>query len=121
MKILVIDDEAVIRKLFVRVFSGEHQVHTAENGAIGLEVWRKEKPNLVLLDWLMPEKNGGDVLAEIEEQFKEATKIVIMSAYMGEDHRLHELKSSVQLFIQKPFPDLENLKKSLEKLMIDSH
>lgn len=120
MKILVVDDEATIRKLFVRIFSSEHQVLLAENGSIGLELWRREKPDLVLLDWLMPEKNGGDVLTEIEDEFKKGTSIVIMSAYIGEDHRLHELKNTVQFFLQKPFPDLPTLKKNLEKLLVTS-
>jgi CheY-like chemotaxis protein len=80
--ILCIDDEATglhIRKLFLEAQG--YRVMTALSGREGLELFRTHPVALVVLDYMMPEMNGGEVAAEMK-RLKPETKIVMLSAYV---------------------------------------
>ncbi|MFH0985122.1 MAG: response regulator [Candidatus Omnitrophota bacterium] len=67
-KILVIDDEDAILMLAAsRLEANGYVVVTALSGKEGLEMARKEMPDLVLLDYVMPEMNGGEVLDRLKK------------------------------------------------------
>lgn len=69
-RILVIDDEAPVRLLFREKLSGEGcQVLEAVDGAEGLSVCRREKPDLVVTDLIMPDKEGIETIMEIRREF----------------------------------------------------
>lgn len=62
-KIAIVEDDASISQMYKLKFEAEgYQVVTAENGKQGLEVIKKSKPDLVLLDLMMPEMTGGEML-----------------------------------------------------------
>jgi two-component system response regulator SaeR len=66
IQILVADDEDLIRNSLSRYIARlGHTVHTAANGVVALDILTKNKIDLVILDLLMPEKNGFDVLKEM--------------------------------------------------------
>jgi len=70
-RILVIDDEKVIRDSCNRIFSSEgYEVRSAENGDRGLELFREFHPDLVLVDLKMPGKSGTEVLKDREGRAK---------------------------------------------------
>ncbi|NEN93945.1 MAG: response regulator [Okeania sp. SIO3H1] len=81
-KILIIEDEADIRVAMADVMeSANYTVMTAENGAIGLEIALKEKPNLILLDLRMPEMDGHETLKRLRQNpWGKDAKVVILSA-----------------------------------------
>jgi CheY-like chemotaxis protein len=61
--ILIIEDDPVMLRMYTRVFGYEGlTVKTAENGAAGLAVAKAEKPNIILLDIMMPQMSGLQVL-----------------------------------------------------------
>ena len=63
MKVLIIDDEPIIRRALGRVFKKRgHEVLEAEGGESGLEKWKSSGPDLVFLDVLMPDLNGPQVI-----------------------------------------------------------
>jgi two-component system alkaline phosphatase synthesis response regulator PhoP len=67
-KILVVEDEEPLRKLYVDVLQDEgFSVSAAENGKKGLELALKEKPDLILLDILMPVMNGMVMMKKLRE------------------------------------------------------
>ena len=67
-KVLIIDDDNDIREIYRLKFSQEeYEVLTAVDGEEGLKVIREKKPDVILLDLLMPVKNGMEVLAELQE------------------------------------------------------
>lgn len=68
-KILVIEDEPEMRRNLATIlkFEGFHSV-TAENGRVGLDAARKEKPDLILCDVMMPEVDGYGVIAALRAQ-----------------------------------------------------
>jgi len=112
--ILVVDDEQMICDLLRSVFSAHgHEVLTATSGREGLELFQGQRPHLTLLDLLMPEMNGLDVLKQIRAIDPEAG--VIMLTGGGTDAletRAREM--GVTDFLRKGLP-LAVLVKTIEK------
>jgi YesN/AraC family two-component response regulator len=113
-KILVIDDEKPTLSMF-RLFLDAYgySVYTAENGAEGLEIFRKEKPAIVLLDIKMPGIDGLAVLQQIKEVAPQTAVIVITG---HGDTALAEQAAALDAidFISKPIKK-EALDAALEK------
>ena len=79
-KILVVDDEKVIRANFCEILSIEgFSAVEASNGAEALEIYRKERPSAVLLDLKMPGMNGIDTLKALKEIDPHVPVIIITS------------------------------------------
>jgi DNA-binding response OmpR family regulator len=112
--ILVVDDEQMICDLLRSVFSSHgHEVLTATSGREGLDLFRQRRPRFTLLDLLMPEMDGLEVLKQIREMDPEAG--VIMLTGGGTDAleaRAREM--GVTDFLRKGLP-LEVLIKTIEK------
>ncbi|SDH29182.1 two-component system, chemotaxis family, response regulator CheY [Pseudobutyrivibrio sp. 49] len=104
-KILVCDDSVLARKQLVdavkEVATGATFIE-GKNGAEAIELYKKEKPDLVFMDIVMPEKDGTQALSEITSFDKDAVIIIVSSVGTQE-----QLKKAIQLgakdFIQKPF------------------
>ena len=80
--ILCIDDDATglyIRKMFLQAQG--YQVLTALGGREGLELFQAHPISAVVLDYMMPEMNGGEVAAEMK-RLKPEVKILLLSAYV---------------------------------------
>lgn len=114
-RILVVDDEPEILRLFVRMFSGNekhYQIIQAMNGRRALQLLRSRKPDVMLLDMVMPEMSGFDVLKEKgkDPEIRDIPVIVIssqnpngetgisktLSITRGNGLSLHELLAAVQ-------------------------
>ena len=82
-RILVADDEADIRQIMKGIIAKEgYEVILAEDGTKALEVAQKEKPDLIMLDFLMPGLNGIEVCKALKKE--ESTKdipVIIVTAY----------------------------------------
>lgn len=82
-KVLIIEDDSDISEMYkIRITASGFEVETAANGQIGLEKMKKFLPDLVLLDIVMPKKDGFDLLEEIhsaseEEKIKKIPIIVL--------------------------------------------
>lgn len=69
--ILVIEDEELIRTVLKRKLRRyRYEVYLAEDGPTGLDIAAKEKPTFILLDWMMPEMDGLEVLVELKTNKK---------------------------------------------------
>ena len=65
--VLVIDDDEIIREALKRSLKlYGFEVYPAENGVTGLNLARQKKPEFILLDWMMPEMDGLEVLSELK-------------------------------------------------------
>ena len=110
-KILIADDEAYIRFLIQQTFEElEDQgtlIFTADNGEKTLEIIRKEKPDLVFLDVMMPKVNGFEVCQAVkQDEALKSTFIVILTAKGQEFDRLRGEQVGADVFMTKPFdPD----------------
>src|SRR6202035_1815105 len=77
-KILVIDDDALVRKSIVHLLEGaDYDVQDAENGARGMALFRSEQPDLVITDIIMPEQEGIQTIIEMRKAKPDAKIIAI--------------------------------------------
>lgn len=106
VRMLIIDDEEVIRDACTQIFTKEgYSVKGAENGDIGLKVFKEYHPDLVLVDLKMPGKSGMDVLEEIESTDPNVVQIVI-TGYATVSSAVDAMKRGAYDFLPKPFtPD----------------
>ncbi len=115
MKVLVIDDEALIRKSLIRAFKAKgHEVFEAPDGLEGVRLWREHKPDLIFLDVLMPGLTGPQVLREMGPE--RSGKVVLISAYTGEYNLEAAQQIGADLFVAKPFDDIFSLVRQGELL-----
>ena len=92
-KVLIIEDEALIAKVYAtRLASDGHQVFTADNGQTGLEIAKKEIPQVILLDLMMPKISGLDVLKELKKDPKTKDIIIIVYSNLARDQEVAEAK-----------------------------
>jgi two-component system nitrogen regulation response regulator NtrX len=109
-KILVIEDEASIRRVLVKILSEEnntYQVDEAEDGLAGIEKIKKEDYDLVLCDIKMPKMDGVEVL-EAAKKIKPETTIVMISGHGDLDTAVNTMRLGAFDYISKP-PDLNRL------------
>lgn len=105
-KMLIVDDSSFMRasiKNMLRKYDLEI-VGEAENGKIGVEMYKKLRPDIVTMDITMPEMSGIDALKEIKAYDPQA-KVIIVSA-MGQEVMVKEaIIRGAQTFIVKPFKE----------------
>jgi DNA-binding response OmpR family regulator len=78
---------------------------------------KKNKPDLILLDLLMPEVNGFDFLQEMRNDDELKTiPVIVVSALIGEDHEKHSKDLGAVEFIQKPI-DIKSLVTKVTKIL----
>jgi DNA-binding NtrC family response regulator len=78
-RILVIDDDHEIRSLLRDILEPEgHEVADAPNGRIGIKLYQRERYDLVITDMLMPEQEGIETIAELQEK-SPSVRIVAIS------------------------------------------
>ena len=109
-KILIVEDEASIRRVLVKILSEEdksHEIYEAEDGLIALNKIKKENFDLVLCDIKMPKMDGIEVL-EFTKKIKPETPIVMISGHGDLDTAVDSMKKGAYDYISKP-PDLNRL------------
>jgi two-component system, chemotaxis family, chemotaxis protein CheY len=114
-KILIADDSMFMRKVLTDILGASYTIVYAETGKNAVDQYQKEKPDLVLLDIVMPEGDteGVSVLRQIKKQDPNAQ--VVMITAVGQDNIIAECKElGVEDYIVKPF-DESKVKKTVEK------
>ena len=109
-RILVIEDEAAIRRVLVKILSEEndaYKVSEAEDGLIGLDMIKKEDFDLVLCDIKMPKMDGVEVL-EAVKKIKPELPMIMISGHGDLDTAVHTMRLGAFDYISKP-PDLNRL------------
>jgi len=118
-RILIIDDEIDFGKLVKRnlELGGDFKVEVAVNGKEGIKLAAKLKPHLILLDILMPDMSGFQVLEKLRENSKTVLVPVIILSAKGDDAtRTEALSKDIELFITKPIGSSE-LKNKIAKVL----
>jgi DNA-binding response OmpR family regulator len=102
-KILVVEDDASILTGLADLLEAEgYDVATARDGEEALRAFGREKPALILLDIMIPEKNGYEVCRDIRRQ-DEKTPILMLTAKGQEVEKVVGLESGADDYIVKPF------------------
>ena len=117
-KILIVDDERdMVRLLKLELEQKKYTVVCAYDGMDGYEKFVQEKPDLVLLDLMLPKLNGYALCRKIRNENKDArTPIVMLSAKKEDEDRIIGRVVGAERYITKPF-DTDDLLDEIEMLL----
>lgn len=116
--IVIVDDEIQILSMLEMFLkrNSEFSVRSFENPVNGLNHILSNRVDLVLLDIMMPQMDGLEVLNKIKSQ-KPNIKVIMMTAYSTLDRVLDAHKKEADSYIQKPFDSLANLNSKIEQTL----
>jgi len=101
--ILIVEDEEGIVQFLTQGLEEEgYQISSANDGASGLELFQKEKFDLLLLDWMLPKMTGVDLCKNIR-QLNTKVPIIFLTAKDTVQETVEGLKSGANDYIKKPF------------------
>ena len=102
-KILIIEDEPNIRELILyNLKTNGYDGIAAEDGIMGITMVHREKPDLILLDLMLPGKSGYDICKELREEGNNVP-IIMITAKTEETDKVTGLESGADDYISKPF------------------
>jgi len=110
-KILIVDDDPDIRDAASIILeSAGHEVVTAQDGLEGLELLKSEKPDMMILDLLMPKMDGFSVCKELQDtrwsKFRDMPILILTSVREEASRRRYELETGLELdvadYVEKP-------------------
>jgi DNA-binding response OmpR family regulator len=106
-KLLIIDDEPEILDMIRSHFSLRgYEVVVAPDGALGLGLVEKERPDVILLDLKMKERDGDQFLRELRERDRK-TKVIVITGFQDERVRQKVESLGIDGFLEKPASILE--------------
>ncbi len=115
-KILVIDDEPIITMSCQKALQSEgYDVHTSSSGMEGVEMFKRDNYDLVIVDNKMPGLDGFEVLVKVRAK-RPSQKVIIISGYNTVEQFQKAQDYGASLYLEKPFtPDelLEAVKKTI--------
>ena len=118
-RILVVEDDSDIRRLLVvTLLDQSWEVTEAKHGGLGLELALAQRPDIVLLDVMMPVMDGFQVLEELKKNLGHQCPGVIMVSAKGQETDVaHALEKGACGYVTKPWADgdLESVVLSAEK------
>jgi two-component system alkaline phosphatase synthesis response regulator PhoP len=108
IKVLAVDDEDDVRRLIqIKLKKAGFDVITAVNGEDGVEKCKTEKPDVVVMDWMMPKMDGPTATARIKAECKPAPIVLMLTAKGTEQDVIQGLVGGADDYIVKPFAPRE--------------
>ena len=106
--ILIVDDEPTIVEVVARYLErAGYRTHTAANGEQALEAAARERPDLVVLDLMMPGIDGLRVMRRLRDQASEPVGVILLTARGEESDRVTGLRLGADDYVVKPFSPVE--------------
>ena len=110
-KILLVEDEPDLRRLYaIGLNQRGYEVKLASNGAEAVERIKSERPDLVLLDWVMPLMNGGDVLDRLTADGASHVTVIVISGQPEPP----QLDGRIEAWLSKPVT-LDSLVEAIDR------
>jgi DNA-binding response OmpR family regulator len=114
--ILIVDDDRdLVAGLKTLLETKGYRIVAAHDGAAGLTVAEETRPDLVIVDMMMPKKSGFLVLEALKRSPGEGPKVIMMTANEGARHRAYAEMLGVDDYLRKPFA-MEKLLESVARL-----
>jgi PAS domain S-box-containing protein len=109
-RVLIADDNADMRQYIARLLAERHQVETAPDGEAALAAARKEPPDLIVTDVMMPRLDGFGLLRELRADVRTRdVPVIMLSARAGEESRVEGMEAGADDYVVKPFSARELL------------
>jgi signal transduction histidine kinase len=117
-RILLADDNADMREYVGRLLRERWRVETVSDGVAALEAARRERPDLVLTDVMMPRLDGFGLLRALRAEGLGSVPVIMLSARAGEESRVDGLTAGADDYLVKPFSARELLARVSTHLQI---
>lgn len=105
--VLIVDDDQKLLKMLQRTLAYENlTVFTASNGQEALDVIDQQRPDLLILDWMMPKMNGLTLLHQLRIE-KNKVPVLMLTARDAIENRVEGLESGADDYLVKPFAPAE--------------
>ena len=115
--ILIVEDNMELREYLKFELKSLYKVIEAPNGKNGLEIARKNKPDIIIADVMMPEMDGFQMTRLLKsEKSTMNIPVVMLTAKVGESDRIHGIDSGADIYLKKPF-SIDLLKTHLLQLI----
>ena len=100
-KVLIVDDNSDVRRLYaIGLNQRGFEVKLAANGAEAVERVASERPDVILLDWVMPLMDGGEVLSRLREATNSDIPVIVVSGQPQPEHSQGDPR--IQSWLTKP-------------------
>jgi len=115
-KILVVDDECSIRETLAMFFCEKgHDVYEAATGQEGIALFYRFRPEVVILDIRLPDRNGLDILSQMQKS-ESSSKIIMITAFQDMDTTIQAMKLGAYDYIHKPL-DADEMEKAVNRAL----
>lgn len=116
-KVLLVDDDAeIIESMRTVLESKGYEILVARDGNQGLLMAERDKPDLVVLDMMMPKRSGFLVLEKLRRSHPVPVRVIMITANEGSRHKAYAEMLGVDDYIRKPFP-MDRLLDSVQRLL----
>ncbi|MEX1033229.1 MAG: ATP-binding protein [Cellvibrionaceae bacterium] len=106
--LLIVDDEPGMRGYLAELLSDSYRISMANDGGLALRIAIETKPELMLLDLMLPTMDGLEVCRRLkEDEATRRTKIVLLTARVDEAAKIEALENGANDFLTKPFSSIE--------------
>jgi len=121
--VLIVDDDKAVRDLLKSRFEAYGiRVDTANDGIEGLEYLRNQKPDLIVLDRMMPRLEGGAVLYQIQQEISlKSIPVMLVTAMTNKDDAITWLERGATDYITKPFNPDEIVLRAIRHLRVEKN
>ena len=103
-QLLIADDNTSIREIIRELFSSNYQVIEATDGVEAFKIARREVPDIIISDVMMPHMNGFEFCRSIKEnEITSFIPVVLLTAKTGDEAHLESLKNHADAYLTKPF------------------
>ncbi len=118
MKLLIVDDSSVVRRLIARNLQARFsEIHEAENELVGLELFKAHSPEVVTMDIVMREMDGIQAVESITA-INPDTRILIISAMADKKMAITAVEKGARGFLLKPFTP-QSLNAAISEILLD--
>lgn len=108
IKVLAVDDESDVRRLIeIKLKKAGFEVITGADGEEGVKLCKAEKPDVVIIDWMMPKMDGPTAVAKIKAECQPAPIVIMLTAKGSESDVIQGLVGGADDYMVKPFAPRE--------------
>jgi two-component system alkaline phosphatase synthesis response regulator PhoP len=116
-RILIADDEALVRLTVVQMLDKDYLVLEATNGEEAVEIAKVKKPDLILMDLIMPKMDGYTACSEIKaDQSTRGIPVIILTGVRHELNKKYAMEMGAEGYLTKPF-DIQELRDLITVLL----
>ncbi|MBP5622315.1 MAG: response regulator [Thermoguttaceae bacterium] len=116
-RVLIVDDDPeIVESTRIALETFGYDVETASDGSAGLALAERRRPDVMILDMMMPKRSGFLVLETLRQVDDFPTRIIMITANEGNRHKEYAESLGVDAYLRKPFP-MDELLRTIDRVL----